>query len=116
MANKTVHKTTTKDNTDSKLFAFLGVLLTVIGYIIVVLARKNDKYAMYYAKQGLVLFIAWVVVAVASWAVGWIPVAGDVASWVLNAIMLALWIIGIIYALSGKEKEIPIVGPFAKKI
>ncbi len=116
MSNKTVHKTKSNDETESKLFAFLGVLLTVIGYIIVILARKNDKYAMYYAKQGLVLFIAWIIAAVASWAIGWIPVVGNIASWVLNAIMLALWIIGIVYALSGKEKEIPIIGPFAKKI
>jgi uncharacterized membrane protein len=101
---------------DSKLFAFLGVLLTVIGYFIVYFTRKKDKYAMYYAKQGLVLFIAWVIVAVAGWIVGWVPVAGGIIRTVLWAFTLALWVIGIIYSLSGKEKEIPIIGPFAKQI
>jgi len=112
--NKTF-KTTRKDDSDSKLFAFLGVFLTIIGYVIVILSRKNDKYAMYYAKQGLILFIAWVIVAVASRIVGWIPVAGSIISWVLDAIMLAFWVIGIIYALSGDEKEIPIIGAYARK-
>ena len=73
MAKKTVQKTAkvkVKDDSDSKLFAFLGVLLTVIGYIIVMVARKEDKYAMYYAKQGLILFIAWVIVAIARWIIG----------------------------------------------
>ena len=116
MSKKPVQKTAKKDDSDSKLFAFLGVLLTVIGYIIVVIARKNDKYAMYYAKQGLVLFIAWIIAAVAGWIVGWIPIAGNIMTWVLNVIMLALWIIGIIYSLSGEEKEIPIIGQFARKI
>jgi uncharacterized membrane protein len=101
---------------DSKLFAFLGVFLTVIGFIIVYFGKKKDKYAMYYAKQGLVLFIAWIVCAVAGWMVGWMPIVGGIIEGVLMAIMVVLWIIGIIYSLSGKEKEIPIIGPFAKKI
>jgi len=116
MPKKQSKKIIIKDNSDSKLFAFLGVFLTVIGYIIVMLARKDDKYAMYYAKQGLVLFIAWIIAAVASWIVGWIPVAGQIIGYVLNAVILAFWIIGIIYSLSDKEKEIPIIGEFARKI
>jgi uncharacterized membrane protein len=105
-----------KDDSDSKLFAFLGVFLTIVGYIVVMVTRKDDKYAMYYAKQGLVLFIAWVIVAVAGWIIGWIPVAGHLMGWVLNAFILALWIIGIVFSLSGDEKEIPLIGEFARKI
>jgi uncharacterized membrane protein len=71
---------------------------------------------MYYAKQGMVLFIAWVIAAVAGRLIGWIPVVGEIIGTVLWAIVCALWIIGIIYALSGKEKEIPIIGPFAKNV
>jgi len=120
MAKKVVHKTSKgsekKDDSDTKLFAFLGVFLTVIGYIVVLVARKEDKYAMFYAKQGLVLFVAWVIAAVASWIVSWILIAGQIIGLVLNAIILAFWIIGIIYSLSGEEKDIPIIGEFAKKI
>jgi uncharacterized membrane protein len=99
---------------DSKLFAFLGILLTIIGYIIIYFTRKNDKYAMHYAKQGLVIFIAWVIVAVAGWMFSWVPVIGSFIETVLWAVTLALWVIGLIYALSGKEKDIPLVGEFAK--
>jgi uncharacterized membrane protein len=114
MAKKQIKKS--QDNSDSLLFAFLGIFLTLIGYVIVVLARKDDKYALYYAKQGLALFIAWIIAAVASWAMGWIPIIGGIVTLVLNAVIIALWVVGIIYSLSGKEKEIPIIGPFAKKI
>lgn len=116
MAKKTVGKVKFKDDSDSKLFAFLGVFLTIIGYIIVYFTRKEDKYAMYYAKQGLVLFIVWVIVAIAGWIVGWVPVVGNIIETVLWAVTLALWIVGLIYSISGQEKEIPIIGVFAKKI
>jgi uncharacterized membrane protein len=103
-------------HSESKLYAFLGVLLLIIGYFIVYFTRKKDRYAMFYAKQGLVLFVAWVIAEVAGWMLQWIPVAGDIIKFVLMALVLALWIVGIIYALSGEEKDIPIIGEFAKKI
>jgi uncharacterized membrane protein len=115
MTNKTVHKTVAKDNTDSKLFAAVGVI-PLAGYIIVYFTRKNDKYANYYAKQGVILFIAWIIAAIAGRVVSWIPVINNIVSYVLHALILALFVIGIIYALSGEEKEIPIIGPFARKI
>ena len=112
---KKTHKAS-KDDSESKLFAVLGVFLTIIGYILVVLARKNDKYAMYYGKQGLIIFIAAVIAAVASWVVGWIPIIGWAVSGLLWILIVVMWIIGIIYALSGEEKEIPVIGTYARKI
>jgi uncharacterized membrane protein len=64
----------TKDN-NKKLYAFLGVLLTVIGFIIVYAVRKNDKYAMFYAKQGLIIFLIGVVISL----VNVISVIGQIA-------------------------------------
>ena len=62
---------------DAKLWAFLGVFLTVIGFLLVFLTRKQDKYAMFYAKQGLVLFIAWVIVGIVNSFVWVIPFVGS---------------------------------------
>jgi uncharacterized membrane protein len=68
---------------------------------------------MFYAKQGLVLFIAYIIIAVA----GMIPLIGWFIIMPLGMLlMLVLWIIGIVYALSGEEKYIPIIGKFADKI
>ncbi|MGV8171676.1 MAG: DUF4870 domain-containing protein [Candidatus Woesearchaeota archaeon] len=119
MAKKKVSKpkgNKTKDDSDSKLFALLGVALTIVGYVIVMLARKEDKYAMYYAKQGLIIFIASVIAMVTSAAIGWIPVIGGVISWILWLIVLVLWVIGLLYSLSGEQKEIPLIGAYANKI
>ena len=111
MAKKMVKSKVTKTD-DSKIFAFLGVFLTVIGFLIVYLAKKEDKYAMFYAKQGLVLFIAWVIAGIAGMILFFIPFIGML----LYLVMLVLWIIGIVYSLSGQEKAIPLIGNFAEKI
>lgn len=101
-----------KKDDDPKLFAFLGVLLTVIGFVIVYAAKKDDHYAMHYAKQGLVLFLG----CVAVWMIGFVPFLGWIAASVGWILLAVLWIIGMIFALSGEEKQIPIIGPLAEMI
>lgn len=99
-----------KKNDDSKLFAFLAVLLTLIGFIIAYAAKKEDKYVMFYAKQGLVLFFAWLVAWIAGMSLFFVTFVGMI----LNLIVLVLWIIGMVYSLSGEMKEVPLIGQFAK--
>jgi uncharacterized membrane protein len=105
-----------KKEDERKLFAFLGVFLTVIGFIIALVAKKDDKYVMFYGKQGLVLFIAWVILWVVSAIFMFIPFLGWAIATVLYLGVLILWVIGLVYSLSGEMKEIPIIGQFAKKI
>jgi len=105
-----------KKDDDSKLFAFLAILLSIIGFLIALFAKKNNKYVMFYAKQSLVLFIAWVVLWGLSFILLFIPVIGSFIHWIIYLGMIILWVIGLIYSLSGEMKEIPILGQFAKKI
>jgi len=108
MAKKRSRSGSSKDNSDRKLFAFLGIFLTVIGFLIAVLTKKNDKYVMFYANQGLVLFLAFVVCSI----LFWIPFVGQVL-WLL---VFILWIIGIVYSLSGEMKKIPVIGDLVAKM
>ena len=59
MAKKAIRKVTTKKkgsmSNERKLLAFLAVFLTLIGFILALLLKRDDKYVMHYAKQGLVL-------------------------------------------------------------
>jgi uncharacterized membrane protein len=100
----------------NKGMAVLGVALTWLGFIIVMLTKKEDHYAMHYAKQGLVLGIGFVILSFAGSFLFFVPLLGWLLSGALWLGMFILWIIGIIYALSGEEKNIPIVGDLAKKI
>jgi len=95
---------------ESKGMAFLGTI-PIAGYIILRLMKDKDKYALYYAKQGLALGIVW--------AIGHIVLTILVITLLLNFIwspvMGILWIISVINALSGKMKPTPLVGKLAGK-
>jgi len=97
---------------DDKLWGFLAVFLSIIGFIIVILLKKNSRYVTYYAKQSLVLFIAWVAACVVSL----VPLLGLIISPILVLVVLVLWVIGWVNALSGKMKPIPVIGKYADQI
>jgi uncharacterized membrane protein len=101
---------------DTKLFAFLATFLSIVGFIIALVAKKNDDYVMFYAKQSLVLFIASVIVSIAQWILLFIPIIGWTIMWVLQVGVAILWIISWLYALSGEKKEVPLVGKYARNI
>ncbi|MDP1695387.1 MAG: hypothetical protein Q8L29_00535 [archaeon] len=117
MAKKAVKnkiKEPVKKTDDSKLFAFLAVLLTIIGFVIAYALKKDNEYVMYYGKQGLILFIASLIVWVFVETI--VPFIGLVLSPILWVAWVILWVIGIIYSLSGEMKPIPVIGQFADKI
>ena len=122
MAKKVVAK---KGADDDKIFAFLGSFLTILGFIIVLLAKKDSKYAMYYGKQGLVLGITWIAVWIVVAAFGAvlaiaIPLVGSILLMLIWAVlglgMFILWIITWINSLSGQMKPMPILQTFADRI
>ena len=96
---------------ESQIWAFLAVFLGIIGFILVLLVKKKDKYAMFYAKQSLVLMIAWLI----SFVIAIVPVLGWIASPIIALIIFVLWIIAIINTLSGEEKPTPMIGKYAEK-
>ena len=115
IADKKDLKQKSSGGDDSKVFAFLAVFLTIIGFLIAFLAKKNDKYVMFYAKQSLVLFIAMAIVWAASFVLLFVPIIGWIALCVAYVILIVLWVIGWIYALSGKMKPLPLIGKYASK-
>lgn len=98
---------------EAKAWGFLGALLPIIGYLVILLTKKGGAYAEFYGKQGLVLGIAAIIVSVAGWILAVIPVIGAAVHWVLQAAILVLWIIGMINALSGSSKDLPLIGEYA---
>jgi len=106
----------TSNTDDSKTFAFLATFLSIIGFIIALVTKKDDKYVMHYAKQSLVVFIASIGLGIIGWIFLFIPIFGRAIYTIAQLASLALWLISWIYALSGKMQEVPIVGSFAKKI
>lgn len=111
--SKVVSKNVSAD--DSKTYALLGVLFTIVGFILVKISRPNDEYAMFYARQGLVLGLGYVCASFFLMLL-LIPFIGGLIMGVIYLGLTALWIMGMVYAMSGEEKDIPLVGVIARKI
>lgn len=92
------------------LFAYLSWLV-----IIPILAAKDSKYAKFHGNQGLVLAIAEIIVGIFYGILSEIPFVGIIFSIIGSVISLfcfVLTILGIVNAVSGKAKELPIIGNF----
>ena len=101
---------------DEKIFAFISILLGVIGFIIALLARKESKYVMYYARQSITLIALSTLISFASIPINTMPVIGYYISAILLIGYLLIWIIALVNSLSGKMKATPIISKFAEKI
>ena len=98
---------------DSTIYAFLATILSIIGFIIAIVAKRDDKYVMYYAKHSLVIFIIGCVGGVLGAIINWIPIIGPIINFGIFIIVFLAWILSWIYALSGKQKTIPIITDLA---
>lgn len=107
-------KPVAKGSDDRKLFAFLATFLSIVGFVIALVTKKDDRYVMFYAKQSLVVFIVVIIGAVINSILMWIPFFGWVVAAIINLFVLILWIFSWVNALSDQEKETPIVGQYAK--
>ena len=96
--------------------AFVTTFFSILGFIIALLAWRKDKYVMFYATQSLVVFVAWVILSIIASIFVWIPVVGWIVSFAAWLLILLLWIFSWAYALTGEQKEVPIVGSFGRKI
>lgn len=83
------------------LFAYLGIL-----FLVPLIAAKGSKYARFHTNQGLVLFICECIINFLSIWMSWLGWAFKI----LNVIVIVLAVLGIINAVSGKAKELPLIG------
>jgi len=113
MAKKSA-KSSKNSKGESKVWAFLAYLLGIIGFLLVILLKKNDKFAMYHAKQSLVLFIF---VLLVSFVGSIIPILGWFIIIPLGYLLSAiLFIQGIVYSLTGAQKRLWVIGRFGEKM
>ncbi len=78
--------------------------------IVTVLCSKDDAFARYHANQGLVLFIANIIVGIASYIIAFIPIVGAAVVLALDIACFVLMILGIVNAVTGKMKPLPLIG------
>ena len=105
--NNTKDTTDQFDKDDIEKNKAMG-LLAYILFFIPLLAAKDSPFARYHANQGLVLFLCGLISSVL-WI---IPILGWIIAPILSIVITVLAVIGIINALNGKAKDLPIIGKF----
>ena len=98
-----------QDVQDNKLMAALSYLGILV--LVPLLAKKDSPFCQFHAKQGLILLISWIVIGVVSV----IPILGWIIGILGSILLVIFFIIGIINALSGKAKELPLIGQLGSK-
>ena len=117
MPKKKIKKQDINNNDNNQvLFAFLATFLSIVGFVIALIVKRNDKYVMFYAKQSLVIFIIGIIAGIIEKVLLLISIIGPIINFALGIIVLILWLLSWVYALSGKMKNIPIVSDWTKKI
>lgn len=102
-----------EDNKIISLFSYLGIL-----FLIPMIAANQSKFAKFHVNQGIVLFIADLVLGVLMRIFGWtfgLIGLGWIAAIVnsaLGVVILVFVILGIVNAVQGKAKRLPVIGKF----
>jgi len=105
----------------SRYLAFVCYLLSLPGALFVLLARRDDPFAVYHARQSLTLAIIGIATpliwAIVAWALAWIPILGAMLGVILFALVIATyfgilfsWIAGMVYSLKGQVRPLPFFG------
>lgn len=105
---------------DGKTMAILAYIL----FLIPLLAARDKKFAMYHTEQAIALWIAfiliYIVITILTIIVNQISsTMGCVVSilgffpWLAYVV---LWIMGLLNAIGGKIKEIPVIGAWGAKL
>ncbi len=106
-----------KDIEDNKILALFSYLSLLV--LIPILAAPNSRYARFHANQGLVLLIievAWAIIqtiiTTILFSISWhLAFIASILS-IVYVLFVILIILGIINAVTGKAKELPVIGKF----
>ena len=69
---------------------------------------KKNSFVKFHLKQSLVLVVLSVALNIIFTIMPFLMLIG----WIVHIAIFVLWILGLINAVNGKEKEVPIVGKF----
>ncbi|BCX16098.1 MAG: hypothetical protein KatS3mg098_327 [Candidatus Parcubacteria bacterium] len=97
-----------KKEEKNKLMAVVAYLLFFVPLLT---EDKNDPFVRYHVRQGLGFLIAAILVSVFG---TFVPIIGWLLFFPLQLILFVIWIIGVIHALKGEEKPLPIIGKFVE--
>ena len=94
-------------DTQDKTIAIVAYL-TIIGLVVALVLNneKRDLFAKYHIRQSLGL----VLTSLALSLINVIPILGWIVSMVGAFVLLYMWVMGLLNAINGRERPVPILG------
>ena len=111
------HETNTQINPDNtatthiieegKTIAIIAYI-TIVGLLIAFIMNNNKKnaFAAYHLRQSLGLGITGLALSI----INVIPILGWIVSILGTIFLIVVWVMGLMSALNGKEKPVPVLG------
>lgn len=111
----------------SQLLAVLAYALLIVGWLLVMIVARRDRFAVYHARQSLGLSLAVIaaplVWLLGGWLIAWIPGVGGVLSaatfsLVIGVYLIALvaWVYGLVHAARAQFRPVPFFGDWAARL
>jgi len=96
---------------EGKTIAIISYI-TWIGLLIAFIMNneKKNEFARFHIRQSLMLVLAGIALGI----IFAIPILGWIAGFVGWIALFVFWIMGLIGAVNGEKKEVPIIGKYAQ--
>ena len=111
----------TKEDTTVALLAYITPLAFMVGIVIPIIMHNNKKTALgaFHLRQSLGLILTSLVIWIPFMVIAFIPLLNLllVVLWPLFGIaMFVFWIMGLLAAINGQQKPLPLVGEYYQKL
>jgi uncharacterized membrane protein len=105
---------------DGKVMGILAYIL----FLIPLFAARDKKFAMFHTEQAIILWIAFIVIYIVMMV---LTIVVNMISSTLGCVIsilgilpwlayLVLWVMGLLNAIGGKLKELPVIGAYGAKL
>jgi uncharacterized membrane protein len=103
-------------STEDKSTAIISYI-TLIGFIVAIIIHsgKKTQIGAYHLRQSLGLILTAIAFMIVGFVFAFIPLIGwlvSLAGWIA---LLVLWVMGLIAAINGEFKPVPVVGDLFQK-
>ncbi len=95
---------------EASIYAILSYVWVLC--LVPLLLKKDNKFVMFHAKQGLMLFIVEVGLSI----IGIVPILGQIVGTLGTLVCGLLSLVGIVQVLMGNEWKMPVIHEWAEKI
>ena len=103
------------DTQEGKVFAILSYALSFVSlpFFLVPLIMRNNAFALYHAKQSLMIWLAGIAVSIVSIILTAICI-GPILGLVGGVFLLVLNVMGLVNAAKCEAKPLPLIGKWAE--